>query len=247
MKKLFTSLLLLFTVQLTFTQTFEYQYTGDYGAIYQVAENEYVYGILNYTLRQFSIYSLDHTLIKTIQLTPDSIIGYQYVNLSKTLFNSDSKFELVYNYQANSTYGVRVVDEDGNVLFFEPDAWGVTLKNTDQGAKMILSYVTREIIKVYSLYGTVFKVDEKNPDYISHLFPNPSSDKVKIDFNVPGNEPNLVLSIYTIDGKLINQLNISSKLTPLQLDVSTLDPGVYLYRIHNETFSTPTNKFIVKR
>jgi hypothetical protein len=241
---------MLFTVQLAFTQTFEYQYTGDYGAIYQVAENEYVYGILNSALRQFSIYSLDHALIKTIQLTPDSAqwFGDQY--LSKTLFNGDSKFELVYSYQTsypNSTEGVRLVDEDGNVLFFEPGAWGITLKNTDQGAKMILSYTSSEIIKVYSLYGTVFKVDEKGLEYTSRLFPNPSSNKVKIDFNVPEYETNLVLSIYTIDGKLINQLNVSSKLNPLQLDVSNLNPGVYLYKIHNDTFSTTTSKFIVKR
>ena len=250
MKTIFTLSLVLFTVQLAFTQTFEYQYTGDYGTIYQVAENEYVYGILNSPLQQFSIYSMDHTLIKTIQLTPDSVIGFQFLNLSKTLFNNDSKFELLYNYQTNnpnSRTGVKVVDEDANVLFYEPVDWAITLKNTDQGAKMILSYEAQEIIKVYSLYGTMFNVDEKSFDHTSRLFPNPSSGKVKIDFNVPANEPNLVLSIYTIDGKLINQLNVSSKLTPLQLDVSTLNPGVYLYRIHNDSFSTTTSKFIVKR
>ena len=252
MKKIFTFLAMVLITINSFTQTFEYQYTGDFGQIYQVADNEFVYGILDDSLKQFKIYSLDHSLIKTIYLIPDSAIHFYILNLSKTLFNSDSKFELLYKYlyftPSSAIMGIKVLNEDGTILFTKYSDCDVYLFNTNQGSKMLLSPTGGEhIIDVYSLYGIVLESEEIRSKSDSRLFPNPSNDKVIINFNIPDNEKNLLLSIYTISGQFIKQINIESTDNSIQVNVSEFKPGVYLYRIHNDTFSTITNKFVVRR
>ena len=62
MKKALSMAIMCFILRIGFTQTFEYQFPGNEGKIFQVSENEYVYGIMEYSPKQFSIYSLDHSL-----------------------------------------------------------------------------------------------------------------------------------------------------------------------------------------
>jgi hypothetical protein len=248
MKKYLIITLLFGCTTFSFTQTFECQYTGDHGQIYQISDNEYVYGILDENLKRFNVYSLDHNLLKMIPLTPDSASYFPTMHLSKTLFNDDSKFELLYDFQANNTTGVKVVNEDGTELFSEPMAWDPLLCNTDQRAKMLLTYpYGPRIVKVFSLYGQVLKIDENGKSSDSHLFPNPSTGKINVEYDIPDGEHNLVLTVYSLNGSLIDQVNVSSFNKQIQYNASLLQPGIYLYRIHNNSFSTTTKKFVVKK
>lgn len=248
MKKVILQTILFFILKVGFTQTFEYQFSGELGKIFQVSDNEYVYGIMERPPWQFSIYSLDHTLIKTIPLAPiDSGYSYTFYHLSKTLINDDQKYELIYNSQNNTGFAVNVINDDGTLLFHEPGAWGVSLFNTDAGAKMILSYVDDQtFVKVYSLYGKVLKAEELNSFSETNLFPNPSFGKVEIEYSVPSGESDLTLTIYTLDTKFIRDYPISSNEKRIIIDVSGFRAGIYLYRIHNNHYSTGTKKFIVK-
>ena len=48
MKRLPLLLILLFVMKVMFAQTLEHQFNTDYCQIYQVSENEYVYGFIDY-------------------------------------------------------------------------------------------------------------------------------------------------------------------------------------------------------
>jgi len=244
-------ILILFVVfsNTTFSQTFEYQFAGDGGRIYQVSANEFVYGIQNDSLRKFDVYTLDHQLITSIPLPPYDLY-FGVMHLSKTLFNTDQKFELLYSYQNMNPdgFGVRVVNEDDSVIFEAPDFWGVLLYNTQAGAKMILSYASGiSKLNVYSLSGTVLETEEPGYNEESQIFPNPTDGLVNIVFDSPLKESNLVLSIYTVQGILVDQRNVVSGQRNISFDVSGLSSGTYLYRIHNKSFSTLTKKFIVEK
>lgn len=251
MKNSLLVLTLLLIARVGFTQTLDGQFTGDWGTIFQVSENEYVYGVMDYTIRQFYVYSMDQSLLATIPMLPDSSDIYNTFHLSKTLFNNDSKYELIYSYSIFGSYSnffVTVVNEDGEVLFNEPNVVEFHFMNTNQGTKMILSppYNLR-VVKVYSLSGTYFKVDEELTSFDSRLYPNPSAGKVKIEYDVPADELDLVFTIYSIDNKVIRELPVSSHEKQVSFDVAHLRNGIYLYRIHNSHFSTPTKKFVVEK
>jgi hypothetical protein len=250
MKKIFFVFCLFIFSNALIAQTFEYQFSGEYGKIYQVSENEFVYGILNDSTRQFNVYTLEHQLIKTFTMPQDTMY-YGFLHLSKTLFNDDQKFELIYSWQDMNPYtsfGVRVVNEDGVVLFEAPGFWNVGLFNTQSGAKMVLSYPNGpNRVNVYSLLGTVLESEEPGNNSDSWVFPNPSASLVNITINVPNNEPDLILSIYTTEGKMVSQRNVDSGSKNIRIDISGLPTGIYLYRIHNDIFSTVSKKFIVTR
>jgi len=141
-----------------------------------------------------------------------------------------------------------VVNEDGVVLLDAPGFWGVGLFNTNSGAKMVLTYFNGSSkVNVYSLSGKVLESYDLGNNSDSHLFPNPSSDRVNISYDVPVNELGLVLSVYTIKGEIIDQRNVDSGSKNIQIDVSRLTAGIYFYRIYNDDFSTVTKKFIVTK
>jgi len=248
MKRLPLLLILLFVMKVMFAQTLEHQFNTDYCQIYQVSENEYVYGFIDYTTNLFNIYSLDYSLIETIDITPDSGFIAGVINLSRTLFNSDSKFEVLYSWSTIHSFGIKIRNEDDTEIFSLDTGWGVFFFNTNQGSKMVVQLVEgQHKFNIYALYGTILNTDKTDLYSENIVYPNPSTDKINISAKIPENEDNLILSIFTTGGRLVDQINVSSKDKPIQIDVSKLQPGLYMYRIHNESFSTQTDKFIISK
>ena len=245
MKKIYVLIVLIFFTVQSYSQTFEYRYTGDEGCIFQVTENEFVYGIISTPLKEFYIFSLDHTLLKTIHLN-DSLVQVIEYHLSKTLFNNDSKFELVYKW-LSSSYHVSVVNEDGTILLSKDNAIWYKLYNTDEGAKMLISYYPSNYVDVYSLYGTILEKSEINSTSNSLPFPNPSNDYVNINYEIPRSERNLVLCIYNVNGQRVKEININSEEKYIKVNVSGWIPGVYNYKIYNNAFSTASKLFVVMK
>jgi len=80
-------------------------------------------------------------------------------------------------------------------------------------------------------------------------YPNPFSEKITIEFDLPNNCKNAVLCFYDINGNLIQQYNISGKKTQ-QWDGSDskgnlVPKGMYFYNIKYDNFSSQLNKLIL--
>ena len=99
------------------------------------------------------------------------------------------------------------------------------------------------LLKIFS-DGTFTSLPEfpQSQEWIK-LWPNPVSDILNIEHNIKGN---LLANIYSIDGKLIRQLE---DLTSLKtLDVSQLSAGIYLIKVYlkNHPNYGATGQFIKK-
>jgi hypothetical protein len=255
MRNILLFILLIQNVHFTFSQTFEYQYIGNNGQIYQISPNEFVYGILDDSLKQFKVYSLDHTLMNTISLLPDSADGNSIAiyNLSRTLFNSDDNLELLYNWWdwGGGTYhlGIKILNDNGSVVFSKDSAFTVGLYNTPEGSKLLVEYDTpyeyRRNVTVYSLYGVVLESGEIGSNSTCTLFPNPTKGNIEIHYSTPKNEEALILSIFTMKGQSLKEINMPSNEHVFKLNVSEFAPGTYFLRIHNNNFSTSVQQFII--
>jgi hypothetical protein len=235
---------------LAINQTLEYQFTGDQGQIYQVAPNEYVYGIKDDSTNQFNVYSLDYNPIATFHCNPDSAENFEPFNLSRTLFNGDNTLELCYYWWYSWACGIKIINENQTIIFSKDNAGYPSFTNTPLGAKMLLPYFNFcsdfHHIDVYNLYGTVLESAEINSQSYNRAYPNPGSSIIKIDFNIPDNQRDLILSIFSINGKLLQNQRIQPKSKSIDINVSLYKPGIYLYKISNSTFTTEANKFIVR-
>jgi len=61
------------------------------------------------------------------------------------------------------------------------------------------------------------------------LFPNPAQDRVQVAFDLPANAQGVHVSLYDLTGRVVLQQQV---LTPAQqLDVSSLNPGTYIYKV----------------
>ena len=136
-------------------QSPEHTYQYQVGDCYQVDVNDYVYGTGN-GFQTCNIYSLDHVLIKSITLTPVTAGSATIKSISKGLFNSNSKYEIVYIYMNGTAHALRVIDEDGTVLLDDYNAYAVRFFNTDTGAKMMTMSSSANYVKIYSLPGTLY-------------------------------------------------------------------------------------------
>lgn len=72
------------------------------------------------------------------------------------------------------------------------------------------------------------------------VFPNPFQDEISISTSYEGS---IKMAIYTIDGKQIINTALHSNLTPVNLEVSNLSPGVYFLKLISEN----NNELLVKK
>ena len=139
------------------------------------------------------------------------------------------------------TNTVRLREIDGNN--YKYDFWQFT-----PVYKAVMEYLVDTTTGVIS--GQTFFNDE-NPVSVSELtvnhdlaiYPNPVIDYINIQPSFTGNAS---VEIYNVQGKiLINQKYTLQINTPLKLDVSSFEKGLYFVKITNES-TTYSNKFIVK-
>lgn len=126
---------------------------------------------------------------------------------------------------------------------FKYDYWQFTPEY-----KLIMEYLVDSVTQVVS--GQTFYNNE-NPVSVNELtvnhdlaiYPNPVIDYINIQPSFTGNA---IVKIYDIEGKILINQNTSVQInTPLKLDVSRFEKGLYFVKITNES-TTYCNKFIVK-
>ncbi|MPL93178.1 hypothetical protein SDC9_39304 [bioreactor metagenome] len=129
---------------------------------------------------------------------------------------------------------VSSTDTTANIGAFGSDGLYYTFVYSVNGAGLHSDTICSDGIYVELLTGL-----KENADGI-RLFPNPADDVLNIDFSQTGDYE---VSIYSTDGRLV-LIHESSNSKILQLDVSTLEPGVYMIEFAAE--KTVRSVFIKK-
>lgn len=253
MFKKITLTALLLTTAFSFSQaTFEQSYLinqdegGDQTYFFNTESASYHYTFdASNVLR---IYTETHSLYTTLNLPVDA--GYTLNNLrlfTDKLFNSDSLIEfLMVTRSSTGTYKMTLLNENGVILQQFGDKNDVlvvkTLSNnfkliTEKGYSVSGSYFTSK--DVYSLTGTLSVNQSNILSKTLIAYPNPVKNILNIT-NPSNKNENTNLKVYSINGELVLQKNISNENEEfIKLDVSSLQSGIYIYKI-NEI----TNKFI---
>ena len=107
---------------------------------------------------------------------------------------------------------------------------------------------TLRMIYLYALTGNSFNPlqeivvsNAKNKIPAFQVYPNPVTDQIIVKFSSPA-ERNSTLSIFDISGKVVAQKKIKANANDTELNLSSLDPGIYTIEV-NKTIQ----KFVKKQ
>lgn len=197
------------------------------------------------TAYMIRLFHLDHSLDREFSFSQVPISeGTGYVMyVTEHLFDSDDGLEFLYF--TDSGMGLRftgVYNEDGTDLLAVYDEVPYVFTsfhqqhypvyNTPEGAKLILSR-TDGSAKVYGLGGmfTTGMLQEQEghqPLGVSamHVFPNPSSGRVRVESGLQVNPASSRLEIVDAQGSVVH-VRSSIGSGPVELDLAHLSPGVY--------------------
>jgi len=251
MKKKLLYLLLLVN-SIIYSQTLEHTYsTSEYVDNSNVfsafnIDGEIYYQTLDSSTNQIKIYNSSHNLYKTITLTLDS--GFKVYKLfypSDKLFNLDSKIEFMVmsRRQSPSKNNYAIFNEDGDNLFNLNNVSRFKLYKTPQkDYKLIIYngsiYGKDSTYRVYGLDGTLSTAQENLLSKSIKQFPNPTSKTLNITNPLKNNESDKI-EVYDTNGRKFFEKEVIGNGKNIELDVSSLNKGIYIYHINN--FS---NKFV---
>jgi hypothetical protein len=260
MKAIFFSIVLssVFTIlsaQLTLEHSYNYS-----GTLTEIEKNEYKYFVQDVPQSQCRIYNEDHTLYKTINLEVPS--GYTLNDtkfVSKYLFNSDDKVELLYIYIKTTMlegeriyqYGLRVVDEIGTVLLNLNNGGYAELKKGSDGMKL-LAYQYIYFDSYYLIYTNVYElggsmktvVAENEPGL--NIYPNPASDMITITMDPWTQINNGQVMITDMSGHTVNKALIQSGNNICRLETAWMSPGSYVLSVLSKEQIIGSEKIEIK-
>ncbi len=209
------------------------------------------YVINDASLNQIKLYNTNHSLWKTITIPSlPNTIGYYYQNISENLFNTDNQVECLIVYQGSSIpgYQVAVINENGTIIFSKQGAaFGGINKTTNNNFKLILNDMVNNDKLVYSLPGTSSNLGLQNGDDIGQIgvsFPNPTNQLITLPYNLNGLNSTAVLTIYNIQGNIIESFNVDNSFDSILLDLSNYSSGTYRYNITVNGVESSSNSFI---
>jgi len=271
MKKLIFCLLIL-TIKESYSQiTLDFQSSLDNLYPVKLTDTETKYCLLdqvtlNYN-RTFTLYNLDGTFYKTIQMPPKpdttASVGYFPMYISRTLFDTDpSNIEYIVEYEwdslNNSSYyqhKSQVIREDGTILLDEMNGRSFffgQVYSTEEGAKLMIGgyyyangtpceYTT----KVFNLPGELLTNSEDKSQLAPSLmlYPNPNNGSFYIKFN-----SNIAtdhhIELYSPNGKLIDTYQSSGN--PTHITNLGLSDGMYLINTRSKRMNS-TTKMLIKK
>ncbi len=204
------------------------------------------------------IYNSSHTLSNTITIPIDS--GFEINGIygaSDKLFNTDALMEfLVFTEMTNppstsfATYKLTLINQNGTVLQQLGDRGDAQIIKGTSGNYKLITIKNRSdynpatinsVFDVYSLPGTTLGTVLVNKNASSFFgFPNPTENKIAITNNLE-NGQNGNLEVFDINGKKVMQKTVVGENAEINLDVTELSNGVYIYKLNGQT-----NRFIKK-
>lgn len=265
MKRFFlsTGLLFLFLAsyaQVSFDKTYDFS-----SSIINLETIGYKYYLMDVPASECRLYNMDHSLYKTIDCPVPN--GYYLADIkyvSEKLFDIDSQIELVYTYYKIVTtstsyyyiYGAKVISEDGTVLQTINGAQYIYVNQTGDTEYKLFAYCfdysqTPEIVwtDIYSIPGTSVSV-VSGPNHIKDAFlnayPNPASDILKLEYELPSQHGNARLYLVNSNGQVLREFVIDGHSNHISMNVNELSAGVYHYYIRYNQQQTASRKLIVQ-
>ncbi|MBQ6083940.1 MAG: hypothetical protein IJK92_06265 [Bacteroidales bacterium] len=221
---------------------------------YYSSLEKYINVTTNKNTISINLYNGDHSVYKSINITPP--YGYDYSDInyySQTLFNDDEDIEFLvtyYNYSEdmNKISICKLYNEQGSVIEdFGYSYYVYSSLYNEGGFKLKLEkrfynndsnrfYYSTE---VYSLPGTGYSLSE-NGVQVNNAPQNTSAKVVALPYLLNGGE-SADLFIYNMENNLVEKKVVDSTFDRIMLDVSGYAPGIYYY-----TVDGTSHKFIVK-
>jgi hypothetical protein len=208
-------------------------------------------------LNQFSLYNLDGTLYKNINMPPKpdtSAFIWAVFYISKTLFDNDpSNIEYLVDYRYDSipnNYSfrrIKIIREDGVILFDEMNGAFPLVFLTEEGTKLRLNYAYANGSyysgKIFSLPGTLPSADEEinqTQDYPLNIYPNPNNGSFYVQFRSNGGKEKII-DFYSPAGQLLDTYKSTSDL--LHINQPGLPDGLYL--VNDRTGAKYSSKRVI--
>lgn len=234
----------------------------DIVGVVNLPNSGYKYTIYDDNTQQFKLYNTNHSLWKTINayLTSTPLGPYPVSNyhFSQNLFNSDNLVEVCYDVVSSTGDSVIVINENGVVIF---RALGYQAKFVNTGAtsfKMIVSIPAGASVfsKIYSLPGTlpcdpcngatgIVSQNSNGIQMLSNPFPNPTSGKTTINYELPEGVTQGKLIFYDTNGKLIKEFTIDRTFKELQISNEDLSSGTYYYQMQTKNGASEGKKLVI--
>lgn len=178
------------------------------------------------------------------KLSPDGLSFYA------TLIFQNDKSQL-YVYQRNS-----LDEEFTDLYFFENDQLNPTIFNNTQpaigcnGSCIAFARATtntwfgNDLWLAYSIVSESQHILE--PAVGMNVFPNPATDFVNFEFEVPEKYTDQRLLIFNSNGQLIRESPVLDNENRLSLDVRNFGSGNYFYQLRSESLLLVAGKFLVE-
>lgn len=224
---------------------------------------------INRSGRNMQLYTLNHVLVKSIDLTSLPMGSNTYalndiLCISEKLFNTDTKLEFMHLYNitvgGNGNFVTEIYNENLTLLF--RDTAGPWIKpnfpqqqlpiyNTPNGTKMILTTADGDA-KVYGLTGTltasVKQVNEGLMDGVEFLaapVPNPNAGIASIAYQLPSSAEEGEIVLFDVSGKQVRSYRVSNAFNSIEIGSSELNAGTYFYQLNVKGESTGAKKMLV--
>lgn len=218
----------------------------------KVDDNNYKFVEFDSAQLKINIYSLNHTLEKTLYLpsTPSGQRLNGCLFITRYTFNKDDNYEYALNYINKINYNPVCVicNEDGSTIMQIQGVYFPDIFNTPAGTKMLAYSYTDHTTKVYSLPGTLPQsVKEVNKDNNeNNVFPNPAMDVVVIKHNLPLSGSSAELIVTDVNGKPVKTINADLSTDVIRVNTSDMTNGMYFYTLSAGTV-VRTGNFLIQR
>ena len=205
------------------------------------------YSELTTTTGQIKIYNANHSIYKQVNVTvPAGATVEDITYLSDKLFNPTAGLEFVLNMRNVSATvygGMRIIDENGAVLFARDSTSYPEIYNTPAGTKMLLNYYSDSMAKVYGLSGTLtaLAVAPKASSDALLPYPNPTAADIRLPYSVATGQV-AQLIVRDVTGRQMSSYQVDSAFDHLLFSTRGLRPGIYFYTVANG----PARRFTVQ-
>ncbi|MFO7669191.1 MAG: T9SS type A sorting domain-containing protein [Bacteroidales bacterium] len=223
-----------------------------------------VYYSMDVINRLCLIYSMDHTLIRSIPLpVPEGYYLEDIQFLSTNLFNDDNLLELIYiysryvptEYSYYFTFETKLINENGLTLLTFPGAGFTNIIETAEHGKKFLVYQYDYSVIPYRTYTHVYQLPETTGPSLSFTvtgfnpgdpFPNPASQMVTIPVPLPDGVHSGSLEIVDMNGREMLSYPVTESTGNVFLPAGQLASGTYLYHIRTGNLQSEARKFVIR-